>query len=120
PSAGRDEVRAEAIRLLELLDIFLVRGRRMRGRIVVRGHDTEHDVALPGKLVIVGQITRADDLDVGLVEPTLNELARKGAALLSGEIDEGGIRREIANALQERCEIRISERHLQLLDHLPA
>ena len=92
----------------------------MRGRIVVRRDDAEHDVALPRQLVVVGQIAGADDPDIGLVEPALDELARERAALLAGEIDECSVRREVAHALQERREVRIGERHLQFLDHLPA
>src|SRR5437762_5155861 len=92
----------------------------MRRRIVVRRDDAEHHIALTGKLVIIGEVAGADDLDVGLVESALDELARERTALLAREIDERGVRCEIANALEKWREIRISERYLQLLDHLPA
>src|SRR5947209_1528252 len=90
----------------------------MRSRIIVRRDDAEHDVALTGKLIIVGEVARTDDLDVCLVEAALDELARERATLLAGEIDERGVRLEIADALKERREIRIGQRNLELLDHL--
>src|SRR6185295_2630514 len=98
-TAGRDEVGAEAVRLLEFLDVFFVGVGWVRSRIVVRRDDAEHHVALAGQLVVIGQVARPDDLDVGLVEPALTELARKGPTLLAGEIDESGVRREIADPL---------------------
>src|SRR5258708_18153140 len=40
-------------RSLEGVDIRLVGGRRVRGRVIMRRDDAEHDVALAGQLVVI-------------------------------------------------------------------
>src|SRR6516165_2035550 len=110
-AAERDEVRAEAVRLLELFDISLVQRRIMRRRIVVRRHHADHLVAHRVELVIVGKVAGTDNLDSGAGKTSLGELLGKNAGLCSGKIDESSIRVEIANALQKRGEIRIGERN---------
>src|SRR3954466_8395259 len=70
-AADRHKPRTAAERLLVGGDEILVLRRRMRHRIHVRGHGTEHRVAHVVEQVVVGHVARPDHLDAALVEPAL-------------------------------------------------
>src|SRR5262249_34695213 len=98
-AAERDEVGAEVVRLLERLDISLVHRRVVQRGVLMRRDDADHLVAQAVELVVVGEVARADDADAGLVEPALDELLGEDAGLGAGEVDEGGVRPDVSDAL---------------------
>ena len=119
-AANRYEVRTEVVRLLEVLDVFLVERGIVRGGIIMRRHHPQHLIAHVVELVVVGEIARADDLDPGTGQAALGELLGENAGLRAGEIDEGGIGVEVADALQERRKVRIGQRNADRFDDLAA
>src|SRR5262245_50983819 len=90
-AADRYEVRTEVVRLLEVLDVFLVQRGVVRRGIIVRGHHPQHLIAHIVELVVVGEVARADDPDPGTGKAALGELLGEDAGLRAGKVDEGGI-----------------------------
>ena len=86
----------------------------------MRRHHPQHLIAHVVELVVVGEIARADDLDPGTGQAALGELLGENAGLRAGEIDEGGIGVEVADALQERRKVRIGQRNADRFDDLAA
>src|SRR5262249_48662096 len=119
-AADRYEVRTEVVRLLEVLDVFLVERGIVRGGIIMRRNDPEHLIPHIVELVVVGEIARADDLDPGTGQAALGELLGENAGLRAGEIDESGIGVEVADALQKRRKVRIGQRDADRFDDLAA
>jgi hypothetical protein len=117
-AADRHEVRPETVRLLESFDERLVQPRRMCRRVEVRGDRSEHGVAHAVEKVVVGHVTRADQLDPGLVEPTFDELLDEHPALSGWNEDEDRIRAGVARALQKWGKVGRHQRHPQFADHL--
>ena len=81
----------------------------------MRGHGAERRVAHAGEKVIVGHVAGADQLDPRLVEAALDEFLHEHGALAGRHKDEHRVRRVVLDALQERGEIRILQRHANLL-----
>src|SRR5262249_49963022 len=119
-AADRYEVRTEVVRLLEVLDVFLVERGIVRGGIIMRGDHPQHLIAHIVELVVVGEVARADDLDPGTGQAALGELLGENARLRAGEVDEGGIGVEVADTLQERRKVRIGQRNADRFDDLAA
>ena len=92
----------------------------MRRRIRARSDHAQHLVAHAVEAVVVGEIAGTDDLDAGTAEAAFGELLGEDAGLRAGKIDEGRVRIDVADALQERGEIRIGERDADRFDDLAA
>src|SRR5262249_43233747 len=101
-AAERDEIRPEAVGLLEGLNVLLVHRRVVGGRIDAGGHHAEHGIAHAGEIVVVDDVARADQLDAGLVEAALGELPGEGAGLARRHEYEQRVGVGVARALQER------------------
>jgi hypothetical protein len=119
-AADRDHIRPFAEGLCKIHHEGFVECRIMDCRIVVRRHDPQHGICHARQFVVVGEIARADDADAGFVHAALEKLLGEDAGLVAGEIHEQCIRVEIAGALQERCKVRIGERHPHRFDDLQA
>ena len=118
--ADGHEVRPEVIGRLEGRDELLVERRGVRRRIVVRVDDAEGDVAHVVELVVVGHITRGDQLDARLVETALAELLHESGALSGGQEEEHRIGLQVGDLLQERREIGALQWRADLADDLAA
>ncbi|CCE10035.1 hypothetical protein BRAS3843_370020 [Bradyrhizobium sp. STM 3843] len=119
-TADRHEAGTAAIGLFIGGDERLVLLRRMRRRIDVGGDGAEHGVAHVLEQVVVGDIARPDHPDAALVEAALGILLHEVAALAGRHEHEDRVRLGVLHALQERREVRIGERHLDLFDDLAA
>src|SRR5215470_14164930 len=75
------------------------------------GDGAEHRITHIGKKLVIGQITRPDQLDPGLVETALHELFGEDAGLYRRNEYEDRLRGSVARALQEWSKIRILQRH---------
>ena len=106
----RNHVWPELVCRLECGDVRLVRRGIVGGRIRSCCNHADHLVARSVKRIVVGQIAGPNDLDARVGQTAFGELFGKNAGLRAGEIDEGRIRIDIADPLQERGKIRISKR----------
>ena len=119
-AADRHEARTVAEILLVGGDEVLVHRGGMRGRIEMRGHGAERRVAHAVEHIVVHDVAGADHLDAGLVEAALGILLHEVAALAGRHEHEHGVGLGILHALQERREVGIGKRHLDLFDDLAA
>jgi len=88
--------------------------------VALATRDQARDVAHVVEEVVIGDVARPEQTDAGFVEPALHKLPHHGRGLARRNEDENPIRGSIAHALQERCEIRIEQRHPQCQGDLAA
>ena len=86
----------------------------------MRGDRAERRIADVGEEVVVGHVAGADQLDARLVEAALDEFLHEDRAEAGRHEDEHRVGRVVLHALQERREIRVLQRHADLLRDLAA
>ena len=86
----------------------------------MRRHRAERRIADVGEKVVVRDVSGADQLDAGLVEAALDEFLHEDRAEPRRHEDEHGVWRVVLHPLQERSEVRILQRHANLLRHRSA
>src|SRR5215471_6731420 len=104
--------------LLDARDVSLVEGRIVGSRIRTGRDDAEHLVAHVVEAVVGCQVAWPDDLDARAGETAFGELFGEDRRLRARKVDEGRVRLEVADALQERREVRVGERDADRLDDL--
>src|SRR4051812_10349906 len=102
-----------AVLFLELGDEGLVLGAVVRSRIMMRRDDAEPGVADLVDDVVLSQAAFGNELDARFVEAALNVLPHEGRPDAGRHEAEQRIGLGFCDALQERREIRIGERHPQ-------
>ena len=120
-AADGHEVGAHAlVGLAKSLDKLFVRGRRVRGRIVMRRDHAQSAVAHVIELIVIGHVTGTDELDAGLVHAALKKLLHHRSACAGGHKHKQRVGLEVAHLLQKRGKVGVAQGHTQRLGHLSA
>ena len=82
---------------------------------MVRRHGAEGGVADVGEKIVIGDVAGSDQLDARLVEPALDELFHEDGAEARRHEHEHRVRLVVGHALEERREVRVLQRHADLL-----
>ena len=92
----------------------------MGRRVVVRRHHAQRTVTHVVQLVVIGHVTRSDELDACFVQAALEKLLHDSRTRAGGHKHKQGIRLAVAHFLQERGKVRVAHGHAQGLCHLAA
>ncbi|MNS95801.1 hypothetical protein D3C72_1300730 [compost metagenome] len=93
----------------------------MGGGVVERGDHAQRGVAHGRQHMVVGQVARGNHADAGGGQPALPEALHERHALFAGgQEQEYGFGPGVLDALDERRELGVAQRHADRLENLPA
>ena len=84
----------------------------MQHGIEVGRDDANNAFVHADKLLVLGDVAGADDLDAALGEATINNLTHQWAGSRAGHEQEDRVRLGVCRALQEGREVRVGQRRL--------